>query len=56
MRQYAMRNVTQPVGALAYIQLFVLSRVIGRGMAKSGRIYAVTLDLIDKPGAVVGGG
>lgn len=55
MRQYAMRNITQPVGALAYIQLFVLSRVIGRGMAKSGRIYAVTLDLIDKPGQLLGG-
>ena len=51
-----MRNITQPVGALAYIQLFVLSRVIGRGMAKSGRTYAVTLDLIDKPGQLVGGG
>lgn len=50
-----MRNITQPVGALAYIQLFVLSRVIGRGMAKSGRIYAVTLDLIDKPGQLLGG-
>lgn len=49
-----MRNITQPVGALAYIQLFVLSRVIGRGMAKSGRIYAVTLDLIDKPGQLLG--
>ncbi len=55
MRQYAMRNITQPVGALAYIQLFVLSRVIGRGMAKSGRTYAVTLDLIDKPGQLLGG-
>ncbi|WP_304383869.1 hypothetical protein [Phocaeicola sartorii] len=32
-----------------------MSRVIGRGMAKSGRIYAVTLDLIDKPGQWWGG-
>ena len=28
--------------------------VISRGMAKSGRTYAVTLDLIDKPGQLLG--
>ena len=32
----------------------ILSRVISRGMAKSGRTYAVTLDLIDKPGQLLG--
>ena len=33
------------------IDVTILSRVISRGMAKSGRTYAVTLDLIDKRGS-----
>lgn len=36
------------------IDVTILSRVISRGMAKSGRTYAVTLDLIDKPGQLLG--
>lgn len=36
------------------IDVTILSRVISRGMAKSGRTYAVTLDLLDKPGQLLG--
>ena len=36
------------------IDVTILSRVISRGMAKSGRTYSVTIDLHDKPGQLLG--
>jgi threonine dehydratase len=36
------------------IDVTILSRVINRGMMKSGRTYDVTLDLRDKPGQLLG--
>ena len=32
------------------IDVTILSRVIGRGLQKSGRSYTMTIDLVDKPG------
>ena len=34
------------------IDVTILSRVINRGLIKSGRNYAVTIDLFDKPGVL----
>lgn len=36
------------------IDVTILSRVIKRGLLKSGRSYAVTIELIDKPGQLKG--
>lgn len=36
------------------IDVTILSRIISRGLAKSGRTYSVALDLADKPGQLMG--
>ena len=36
------------------IDVTILSRVIKRGLLKSGRSYALTIELLDKPGQLLG--